>query len=93
MASRMINQKPVFRKKTDSLELWDALGMAHNLRRVNFQILFFSYVFLAFSKVFEKLIYDGAAHAFHNDTGANYNANAAKDAWAKTVAWLDKYVN
>ncbi|MBI4318152.1 MAG: dienelactone hydrolase family protein [Chloroflexi bacterium] len=44
------------------------------------------------NKVFEKLIYDGAGHAFHNDTGAAYNANAAKDAWAKTLAWLDRYV-
>ncbi|MDP2662743.1 MAG: dienelactone hydrolase family protein [Dehalococcoidia bacterium] len=44
------------------------------------------------NKVFEKLVYDGAGHAFHNDTGASYNANAAKDAWAKTLAWLDKYV-
>ncbi len=44
------------------------------------------------NKTFEKRVYDGAAHAFHNDTGANYNANAAKDAWAKTLAWLDKYV-
>lgn len=44
------------------------------------------------NKVFEKLVYEGAGHAFHNDTGANYNATAARDAWAKTVAWLDKYV-
>ncbi len=44
------------------------------------------------NKVFEKLVYDGAGHAFHNDTGAAYNATAAKDAWAKTLAWLDKYV-
>jgi carboxymethylenebutenolidase len=44
------------------------------------------------NKTFEKLIYDGAGHAFHNDTGGSYNANAAKDAWAKTLAWLDKYV-
>jgi carboxymethylenebutenolidase len=32
-------------------------------------------------------IYDGANHAFHNDTGANYNESAAKDAWAMTLAW------
>jgi carboxymethylenebutenolidase len=32
-------------------------------------------------------IYDGANHAFHNDTGANYNEAAAKDAWAMTLAW------
>lgn len=43
-------------------------------------------------KTFEKLIYDGAGHAFHNDTGASYNANAAKDAWAKTLAWFEKYL-
>lgn len=43
-------------------------------------------------KVFEKLIYDGAGHAFHNDTGGSYNATAARDAWLKTLAWLDKYV-
>jgi carboxymethylenebutenolidase len=37
-------------------------------------------------------IYPGANHAFHNDTGANYNAEAAKDAWAQTIAWFDKYL-
>jgi carboxymethylenebutenolidase len=43
-------------------------------------------------KVFEKVVYPGAAHAFHNDTGPNYNAGAATDAWAKTLAWFDKYL-
>ena len=43
-------------------------------------------------KVFEKIIYPGAAHAFHNDTGANYYPAAAQDAWAKTVAWFEKYL-
>ena len=37
-------------------------------------------------------IYPGVGHAFHNDTGANYNAEAAKDAWAQTIAWFDKYL-
>ncbi|MBI3536916.1 MAG: dienelactone hydrolase family protein [Chloroflexi bacterium] len=46
----------------------------------------------ASNKIFEKIIYDGAGHAFHNDTGGSYNANAAKDAWAKTLAWFEKYV-
>ena len=32
-------------------------------------------------------IYEGANHAFHNDTGANYKEDAAKDAWAMTLAW------
>jgi len=43
-------------------------------------------------KTFQKQIYPGASHAFHNDTGRNYNAEAAKDAWAKTLAWFDQYV-
>jgi len=44
------------------------------------------------NKTFEKMIYAKAGHAFNNDTGAAYNADAAKDAWAKTLAWFDKYV-
>lgn len=44
-------------------------------------------------KTFQKQIYPGVNHAFHNDTGRNYNAEAAKDAWAKTLAWFDQYVN
>ena len=43
-------------------------------------------------KTFDKLIYPNASHAFFNDTGASYNAAAAKDAWTRAVAWLDKYV-
>jgi len=38
------------------------------------------------------VVYEGAAHAFHNDTGANYNAAAACDAWARTIAWFDKHL-
>jgi carboxymethylenebutenolidase len=44
------------------------------------------------NKVFQKQIYEGANHAFHNDTGRNYNPEAAKDAWAKTLAWFEQYV-
>lgn len=43
-------------------------------------------------KTFGFVVYEGAAHAFHNDTGANYNASAACDAWARTIAWFDKYL-
>lgn len=34
------------------------------------------------------LIYPGANHAFHNDTGANYKRDAAENAWATTLVWL-----
>lgn len=44
------------------------------------------------NKIFEYMIYKGANHAFNNDTGPNYNAQAANEAWAKTLAWFDKYV-
>ncbi|MGE5603729.1 MAG: dienelactone hydrolase family protein [Nitrososphaerales archaeon] len=43
-------------------------------------------------KIFEKVIYPGASHAFHNDTGRNYNPEAAVDAWKRTLAWFEKYV-
>ena len=36
-------------------------------------------------------MYEGAQHAFHNDTStARYNAEAAKLAWDRTVAFFDK---
>ncbi len=44
------------------------------------------------NKTFEKIIYPNANHAFNNDTGQSYNPEAAKDAWAKTLAWFDKYL-
>lgn len=38
-------------------------------------------------------IYEGANHAFHNDTApARYNEAAAKLAWERTIAWFNKYV-
>ncbi len=43
-------------------------------------------------KTFGMVVYQGAAHAFHNDTGAAYNAEAACDAWARTIAWFNKHL-
>lgn len=37
-------------------------------------------------------IYEGANHAFHNDTGANYNKAAAEDAWRMTLDWFKTYL-
>ncbi|WP_027483418.1 dienelactone hydrolase family protein [Deinococcus pimensis] len=34
------------------------------------------------------LIYPGANHAFHNDTGGSYKRDAAENAWATTLVWL-----
>jgi carboxymethylenebutenolidase len=41
-----------------------------------------------FDKKYEYKIYPGAGHAFFNDTGERYNAEAAKDAWSRTIAFL-----
>ena len=37
-------------------------------------------------------IYEAAGHGFHNDTGAAYNADAAKDAWARTIEFFNKWL-
>lgn len=47
---------------------------------------------LANGKVFEREIYPGADHAFHNDTSSRYNAEAASAAWARTLDWFGRYV-
>jgi carboxymethylenebutenolidase len=41
---------------------------------------------------YEMRIYEGAEHAFFNDTGARYKADAAKDAWARTLAWFSRWL-
>lgn len=43
-------------------------------------------------KRFGLMIYEGVGHAFHNDTGAAYNADAAMDAWARTIAFFNKWL-
>jgi len=39
---------------------------------------------------FKAVIYPNAGHAFFNDTNpTTYNKDAADDAWAKTLAFLE----
>jgi carboxymethylenebutenolidase len=40
----------------------------------------------------EIYIYPGVGHAFANPSGMNYAANETKDAWAKTVTFLNKHL-
>jgi len=43
---------------------------------------------------YELYIYEGANHAFHNDTSAaRYNEVAAKLAWKRTLDFFDKYLD
>lgn len=42
---------------------------------------------------YEIYLYEGAQHAFHNDTStARYNEAAAKLAWGRTLAFFEKYL-
>ena len=43
-------------------------------------------------KTFRKIVYPNVDHAFHNDSGARYNANAAKAAWGEALGWFGKYL-
>lgn len=38
-------------------------------------------------------IYPGVGHAFANPTGTNYNAEAATDAWNKTIEFLGRHLS
>ncbi|NTS42501.1 dienelactone hydrolase family protein [Flavisolibacter sp. BT320] len=43
--------------------------------------------------VYEQYVYEGAQHAFHNDTSAaRYNEAGAKLAWGRTLAFFAKYL-
>lgn len=38
-------------------------------------------------------IYEGAGHAFFNDTRSSYDSEAAADAWPRTLEWFRTYLN
>lgn len=40
----------------------------------------------------EKVIYPDAPHGFHADYRPSYRAEAARDGWARTLAWFQKYL-
>jgi carboxymethylenebutenolidase len=40
----------------------------------------------------EGHVYQGANHGFHNDTTPRYDEAAAKEAWERTLGWLNKYL-
>ncbi|HEX4934677.1 MAG TPA: dienelactone hydrolase family protein, partial [Gemmatimonadaceae bacterium] len=41
---------------------------------------------------YERHLYPGTQHGFHNDTTPRYDAAAAKLAWERTVAFFEKHV-
>jgi len=40
---------------------------------------------------YERYLYPGTQHGFHNDTTPRYDAAAAKLAWGRTIAFLNKH--
>ena len=62
--------------------------------RVNAGIKDYEAALKANNKTFEIFVYEGANHAFNNDTNAaRYNKAAADLAWGRTVAFLKKYLS
>ena len=47
----------------------------------------------AAGKTAEFVLYPGAPHAFFADYRPSYRPDAARDAWARCVAWMSKYLN
>ncbi len=69
------------------------LGMYGELDgRINGGIPAIEAAMLANNKIYEKMVYPNADHAFNNDTSTRYNPEAAQDAWERTLAWFEKYV-
>ncbi|HEX5840671.1 MAG TPA: dienelactone hydrolase family protein, partial [Anaerolineales bacterium] len=60
--------------------------------RINSGIPTIEEVMAANNKIYEKVIYPDADHAFHNDTGGRYHPEAARDAWERMLAWFEQYV-
>jgi carboxymethylenebutenolidase len=61
--------------------------------RIDAGIPAFEAALKANNKVYEIYIYEGANHAFNNDTNAaRYNKDVAELAWSRTVEFLKKYV-
>jgi carboxymethylenebutenolidase len=65
---------------------------AENDQRINQSIPTIEAAMQAAGKTYQKIIYPGVDHAFHNDTGTRYNAEAAKAAWAETITWFERYL-
>jgi carboxymethylenebutenolidase len=62
--------------------------------RTNAGIPAFEEALKANNKTYEIYVYDGANHAFNNDTNAaRYDKAAADLAWGRSMGWLKKYLS
>jgi carboxymethylenebutenolidase len=60
--------------------------------RINASWPAFEQALKAANVTYERHLYPGTQHGFHNDTTPRYDAAAAKLAWERTLAFFNKYV-
>jgi carboxymethylenebutenolidase len=60
--------------------------------RINQNIPTIEAAMAKYGKTFRKVVYPNVEHAFHNDSGARYAAEAAKAAWSEALAWFGRYL-
>jgi carboxymethylenebutenolidase len=61
--------------------------------RINAGIAEYEAALKANNKIFESYVYEGANHAFNNNTNpTRYSKEAADLAWSRTIAFLKKYL-
>ncbi|HEX8455841.1 MAG TPA: dienelactone hydrolase family protein [Pyrinomonadaceae bacterium] len=68
------------------------LHYAGNDQRVNEGIPAYEAALKANKKTYALHMYEGKQHGFHNDTTPRYDEAAAKQAWARTLEWFNKYL-
>ncbi|HLI31553.1 MAG TPA: dienelactone hydrolase family protein [Solirubrobacteraceae bacterium] len=61
--------------------------------RINAGVPAFAGAMAAAGKAFEAIYFEGAGHAFFNDTRASYRAGPARSAWARTLDFLDRHTS
>jgi carboxymethylenebutenolidase len=66
------------------------LHYAGNDQRINAGIEPYEAALKANNKKYEIFMYDGKQHGFHNDTTPRYDAESAKLAWERTLAFFKK---
>jgi carboxymethylenebutenolidase len=61
--------------------------------RINAGIADYEAALQANNKPYEIYVYEGAQHAFNNDTSERYHKEAADLAWSRTIAFLRQHLN
>ena len=65
---------------------------AGNDERVNAGIAAYETALKENNKKYESFMYDGKQHGFHNDTTPRYDAESAKLAWERSLAFFKKHL-